>query len=375
MKTKHFNKWSHYLLLSIIIRSIIKIFIMIRSSVNTQFNFFENNQSLDSVIYLKLSSHLSKFLRTDFVWKHHQFMSHFQTLDESLKVSILWNIKNVKQLQHWVKQDSEVFLEDLNNLWTQRDLDVEACELFDKILSEQIWKTRFEKIDWAKERLNLNLKKLQDQLMKLQHWLRLTKENTSTSFIMFNSFKWSQKLSNLSLFTDKKESIWDDWQEKIRDKLEINIDHFNNDRAILVYIHSWISENAVKVTLVRHQRDSLNFYSTINDLLDELAQLYDDSDKEINFRRKYANLIQEKSKFSDFYLIFQRLFFYLKYYEKSLIIDLQDKIVYHFHAAWSSQLIQSESFNEIHSYLIHLNNEHWVMNDIKEKKFLIKVRK
>jgi len=375
LKTKHFNKWSHYLLLSIIIRSIIKIFIMIRSSVNTQFNFFENNQSLDSVIYLKLSSHLSKFLRTDFVWKHHQFMSHFQTLDESLKVSILWNIKNVKQLQHWVKQDSEVFLEDLNNLWTQRDLDVEACELFDKILSEQIWKTRFEKIDWAKERLNLNLKKLQDQLMKLQHWLRLTKENTSTSFIMFNSFKWSQKLSNLSLFTDKKESIWDDWQEKIRDKLEINIDHFNNDRAILVYIHSWISENAVKVTLVRHQRDSLNFYSTINDLLDELAQLYDDSDKEINFRRKYANLIQEKSKFSDFYLIFQRLFFYLKYYEKSLIIDLQDKIVYHFHAAWSSQLIQSESFNEIHSYLIHLNNEHWVMNDIKEKKFLIKVRK
>jgi len=38
-------------------------------------------------------------------------------------------------------------------------------------------------------------------------------------------------------------------------------------------------------------------------------------------------------------------------------------------------LIQSESFNEIRSYLIHLNNEHQVMNDIKEKKFLIKVRK
>jgi len=38
-------------------------------------------------------------------------------------------------------------------------------------------------------------------------------------------------------------------------------------------------------------------------------------------------------------------------------------------------LIQSESFNEICSYLIHLNNEHWVINDIKEKKFLIKIRK
>jgi len=375
LKTKHFNKWSHYLLLSIIIRSIIKIFIMIWSSVNIQLNFFKSNQSLDSVIYFKLSSRLSKFLRTDFVWKHHQFMSHYQTLDESLKVSILWNIKNVKQLQHWVEQDSEVFLEDLNNLQTQRDLDVEACELFDRILSEQIWKTRFEKIDWAKEWSNLNLKKLQDQLMKLQHWLRLTKEDTSTSFIMFNSFKWFQKLSNLSLFTDEKESIWDDWQEKIRNKLEINVNHFDNDKVILVYIHFWISEDAVKVILVRRQRDSLNSYSTINDLLNELAQLYDDFDKETNFRRKYANLIQENSKFSNFYLIFQRLFFYLEYHEKQLIVDLWNKIVYCLHAAWSSLLIQSESLNEIRSYLIHLNNEHRVMNNIKEKKFLIKVRK
>ncbi len=369
LKTKHFNKWSHYLLLSIVICSIIKIFIMIQSSVNTQFNFFKSNQSLDSVIYFELSSRLLKFLKTDFVWKHCQFMPHFQTLDKFLKVSILWNIKNVKQLQYWVKQDSEVFLEDLNNLQTQRDLNVEVCELFDRILSKQIWKT----IDWAKEWSNLNLKKLQDQLMKLQHQLRLTKEDTFTSFIMFNSFKWFQKLSNSSLFTDEKEFIWNDWQEKICNKLEINIDHFNNDKAILVYIHFWISEDAVKVTLVKHQRDSLNFYSMIDDLLDELAQRYDDSDKEINFQRKYANFIQEKSKFSDFYSIFQRLFFYLKYHEKQLIIDLQDKIVYHLHAAWSSQLIQSESFNEICSYLICLNNEHQVMNDIKEKKFLVKV--
>ena len=74
-------------------------------------------------------------------------MSHFQTFNESLKAFILWNIKNVKQLQHWVKQNSKIFLEDLNNLWTQRDLDMKACELFDKILSEQIWKTHFEKMN------------------------------------------------------------------------------------------------------------------------------------------------------------------------------------------------------------------------------------
>ncbi len=74
----------------------------------------------------------------------------------------------------------------------------------------------------------------------------------------------------------------------------------------------------------------------INDLLDEHAQLYDDFNKETNFWRKYANLSQEKSKFSNFYSMFQRLFFYLKYHEKQLIINLQDKIVYCLYAAWNN---------------------------------------
>ncbi len=42
----------------------------------------------------------------------------------------------------------------------------------------------------------------------------------------------------------------------------------------------------------------------INDLLDELAQLYNDSDKETNFQRKYVNFSQEKSKFNNFYSMF-----------------------------------------------------------------------
>ncbi len=73
--------------------------------------------------------------------------------------------------------------------------------------------------------------------------------------------------------------------------------------------------------------------------------------------------------------MFQCLFFYLEYHEKQLIVDLWDKIIYRLHAAWSSQLIQSESLNKIRDYLIYLNNEQRVMNDIKKKKFLNKVRK
>ncbi len=96
----------------------------------------------------------------------------------------------------------------------------------------------------------------------------------------------------------------------------------------------------------------------IKDLLNELAELYDDSDKETNFWREYAHLTQELDRFNEFYLHFQRLFFYLNYHKKQLIVDLQVKIIFHLHAVWSSQMIQLESLSEIHDYLIHLNNEH-----------------
>jgi len=76
---------------------------------------------------------------------------------------------------------------------------------------------------------------------------------------------------NSLLFTDEIESIWDDWQRKIRDKIEINFNHFDNDKTILVYVHSQISEDAVKATLAQCQQNSLNFYKMIENLLNELA--------------------------------------------------------------------------------------------------------
>jgi len=220
-------------------------------------NFFESNQSsyssdtTDSVIYSELSSRISKYLRIDVVWKHQYSLPHFQTFDESHEAFTLWNIKNVKQLQHWVEQDSEIFLEDLNSLRTQRDLDMKACELFDKILSEQIWKTCFKKMNKVKECLNQLNQTFWNQVTELQHQLQSFKEVTSFSFILSHFFKQSQKLSNSSLFIDEKEFIWNDWQEKIHDKLEININHFNINKAILIYIHFRIKEDVVKVTLTQ----------------------------------------------------------------------------------------------------------------------------
>jgi len=95
--------------------------------------------------------------------------------------------------------------------------------------------------------------------------------------------------------------------------------------------------------------------------------LFDDSNKKVNFRRKYYNLIQEFKKFSEFYTQFQRLSFYLDYHEKQLIADLKDKIHSRLRSVWVDQLVQPDSLKEIRFYLIHLNNDQRAIREIKNK--------
>ncbi len=133
------------------------------------------------------------------------------------------------------------------------------------------------------------------------------------------------------------------------------------------YVHSRLFDNAAEITQARRERDCVNLYRIVEDLLKELAQLFNDSNKKVNFRKEYYNLIQESKKFSEFYTQFQRLSFYLDYHEKQLIVDLKDKINSRLWFIWISQLVQSDFLKEIRFYLIHLNNDQWVIWKIKNK--------
>ncbi len=133
------------------------------------------------------------------------------------------------------------------------------------------------------------------------------------------------------------------------------------------YVHSRLFDDAAEITQTRRERDYVNLYRIINDFLKELAQLFNDLNKKVNFRREYYNLIQEFKKFNEFYTQFQRLFFYLDYHEKQLIADLKDKIHFRLQFIWINQLVQSDSLKKIRFYLIHLNNDQRVVQKIKNK--------
>ncbi len=182
----------------------------------------------------------------------------------------------------------------------------------------------------------------------------------------------SQKILDSSLFIDEKNSIWKNWYEKVQNKLEINVDLFSSERVKLSYVHFRLFDDAAEITQSKHERDCFNSYKIVDELLKELAQLFNDSDKEVNFRRNYYNLIQEQKKFSEFYTQFQRLFFYLDYQEKQLIVDLKNKINSRLRFAWVTQLIQLSTLKEIRFYLIRLNNDQRAIREIKNREAMIK---
>ncbi len=305
-------------------------------------NTVEHRHSLDLV----LSSNFIMSKRLFIKERFKEFQSRFSQTSEI-------DSSKLSSVESFINEDDESFAETV-------------------ILSVSIenWKTRCitlnEETDW----LNELSKQWDDEIKELKTRLQ-TKEITSSDFIYFKRSRF-QKIPDSFWFTDKKNSTWENWYDKIQNKLEINVNLFSNERVKLSYVHFRLFDDATDVTQSRRERDCVNFYKIVNNLLKELAELFNDSDKKVNFHKEYYNLIQELKKFSEFYTQFQRLSFYLKYHEKQLIIDLKDKINSRLQFIWIDQLVQSDSLKEIRFYLIHLNNDQRVIQEIKNKVNLIK---
>ncbi len=216
------------------------------------------------------------------------------------------------------------------------------------------------------------MKALKKRCKELKAKLQARKIISSSS--IYSERSRFQKILNSSLFTDEKNSIWKNWYEKVQNKLKINVDLFSSKWVKLSYVNFRLFNDAAEITQSRRECDCFNSYKIVNELLKKLSQLFNNSDKEVNFRRDYYNLIQEQKKFSEFYTQFQWLFFYLDYQEKQLIIDLMNRINLRLRFAWVTQLIQLSTLKEIHFYLIQLNNDQQAIQEIKNREAMIKAQ-
>ena len=237
----------------------------------------------------------------------------------------------------------------------------------------KVWKKRIyvlnRETDHLVEIKQRDKNEIQQLKAKLQAFTAITVNVIIIAFLIIIYFERSKyhKILDSSMFTDEKNSTWENWSFDIREKLAINVDIFSNELYKLSYINFQLADDIVEITQVRRNFNCDNFYLTVNELLEKLAQSFHDSDKKDNYHRKYINLIQESKKFNNFFNQFQRLYIYLKYQKNVLVVDLKNKINSRLWIFWTAQMKSLIKLSDIWNYLIRLNNEHKAVWKIKNK--------
>ena len=107
-------------------------------------------------------------------------------------------------------------------------------------------------------------------------------------------------------------------------KLTVNEDYYSTEVICIGYMLSQLSEKAAQHTEshLLYEFSVINSYCTANEILENLKEIYKDSDKLRNHCQTYIDLIQDFKQFSEFYIEFCHLSTFLKYDETQCINDI-----------------------------------------------------
>ncbi len=111
------------------------------------------------------------------------------------------------------------------------------------------------------------------------------------SFTLFNNDHHKFfKFLNSFIFTDEDESTWDSWRVKINDKLQTNVDHFNNENICIIYVISRLEDDAAEHIFAWCWHDTLHSYILIDKLFEHLKEIYNELNRNQKCHCKYNAL-------------------------------------------------------------------------------------
>ncbi len=301
----------------------------------------------------------------------------------------LWNIKTEEQLRQWAHDQSNEIIKMLNELRSQWDMTLKLNEQWivvqvehDKRLNQLEIKQMI--IDTLKETNKCYQKKmlnLKNKLKKVLHSANQSRSQQSTksqasienytqresSTLFNNDHHKFFKFLNSFIFTDEDESTWDSWRVKIDNKLQINVDHFDNEHICIVYVISRLEGDAAEHIFAWRQHDASHLYISIDKLFKHLKEIYDELNRNWKCRCKYNALRQADKSFNVFYFNFMKLFSYLEYDDHTLMNDLQNKINNQLQNALSVCSENFTSLTRLRIFLQDVNNKQRVNYQLRSQ--------
>ncbi len=332
---------------------------------------------------------------------------------EAEKAVILWNINIEEQLFHWVSNQLDKVINMLNELWSQRDLTLQLNEHW--LLIQDNHKKRakqlevtFDKNDELEkkinqlqgERLNFRAKQRQadrsmprqdtqsaeQQVNQKEASIRRSEVERSSTFEAHfqresstlssnengNDHHKFIKLSNLLIFIETDDSIWETWNIKIADKLDVNANHYSTEKIRIVYVIFRLEDDADQQIYAKRRVDAFSFYQSLSELLKHLKEIYEDQNLIRKCRREYVALKQLNKLFSSFYSEFTRIFSFLNYDDVTLMNNIQNKINNRLQNALSVCFIEFSSLDKLKIFLQDVNNKQQVNYQLRDEQWTVK---
>ncbi len=315
------------------------------------------------------------------------FLISFNASARSQNVAISWNINTSQKLRQWTINQSDEIIKMLIELRDQRDMTLKLNEQWINVQVDHIKRLDELKINQmtinTQEETIVDLREKVLSLKKKQRSANQSRSRQSTKslphqsiknhtrrelFTLFNNDHHKFfKFSNSSIFTDEDESTWDSWRIKMNDKLQTNVDHFDNENTCIVYVISRLEDDAAEHIFARRQHDALHSYISIDELFKHLKEIYDELNRNQKYRRKYNALRQTDKSFNVFYFDFMKLFSYLDYDDCTLMNDLQNKINNRLQNALSVCSENFTSLTRLRIFLQDVNNKQRVNYQLRSQ--------
>ncbi len=302
----------------------------------------------------------------------------FNASAKSQNVAISWDINMNQQLRQWAINQSDEIIKMLIELRDQWDMTLKLNKQWINLQVNHIKKldeleTNQTTIDTQEETI-IELQEKVLSLKKKQRSANQSRSRQSTksqasienhtwrkSFTLFNNDHHKFfKFLNSFIFIDEDELTWNSWRIKIDDKLQTNVDHFDNENICIIYVISRLEDDAAEHIFAWRQHDTLHSYILIDKLFKHLKEIYNELNKNWKCRRKYYALKQADKSFNVFYFNFMKLFSYLEYNDCTLINDLQNKINNRLQNALSICSKNFTSLTRLRIFLQDVNSKQWV---------------
>ena len=312
------------------------------------------------------------------------------------KAVIIWNINIEEQLFHWVSNQLSEVINMLNELQSQQDLTLQLNEHWLLIQDDHKKRAKQLKVAFDKnDELEKKISQLQDTQsaeqqvnqkeasmisvlichseveQSLTFEAHSQRESSTLSENENNHHKFIKLLNSL-IFIETDDSIWETWNIKIADKLNVNANHYFTEKIHIIYVIFRLENNANQQIYAKHRVDAFSFYQSLSKLLKHLKEIYEDQNLIRKCRCKYVALKQLKELFSSFYSEFTRILNFLNYDDITLMNNIQNKINNHLQNALSVCLIKFSSLDKLKIFLQDVNNKQRVNYQLRDKQWTVK---